>query len=122
MAGAYDSWDWRRVTNASFAWEQTHSNTSPLTVFTRRRCTGGKNGSMASRPYFTTKTDIGTTRHGGRTTHERKYSQSFVISMLDIHKNNLSGADYGHNLCGTASKTVFTAPPPQADDGPKTTT
>ena len=121
MADACDSWDWRRVANVPFAWRQTHSNISPLTVSTRRRCINGKPGSMASKPYCTTKADIGTARHGGWTTQERKYSPSFVISMLDIPTSYLSGAGYGHNLYGTASKIVFTAPP-QAGDGPKTTT
>ena len=72
MADACDSWDWRRVANASFAWRQTHSNISPLTVSTRRRCINGKPGSMASKPYCTTKADIGTARHGRWKTQERK--------------------------------------------------
>ena len=121
MADACDSWGWRRVANVPFAWRQTHSNISPLIVFTRRRCTSGKHGSMASKPYCTTKANIGTARHGGWKTQEKKYSQSFAITTLDIHTSYLSGAGYGHNLCGTASKIVFTAPP-QAGDGPKTTT
>ena len=66
------------MANVPFAWRQTHSNISSLTVSTRRRCINGKPGSMASKPYCTTKADIGTARHGGRKTQERKYSHLYA--------------------------------------------
>ena len=121
MADACNLWDWRRVANAPSAWRQTHLNTLPLIVLTRRRCISGKTGSIAPRPSCRIKADVGTTRQGGWIMHERRYSRSFVTSMCDIHTSNLSGGDYGRNLLGIICNIVYTAPP-QAGDGSKTTT
>ena len=121
MAGECNLWDWKRVANAPSAWRQTHWNTLPLIVYTRRRCISGKHGSMVPRPSYRTRADEGTTRQGGWMTRARKYSRSFAISMCDIHTSNLSGADYGRNLCGIISKIGYTAPP-QAGGGPKIST